>query len=210
MLTLFLYTCSHALLADSRQTTASDTRTYVYVCDNAYSFVARVEGAHAWLFLPGNTVQLPQVRSASGVKYSDGGVTFWLKAEEALLDLPGAKYRDCINDRRAAIWEHAKLNGVDFRAVGNEPGWYLEISNKNRISLVTDYGQSKYLFEDASINSSSAKRETRYHAAIEGHSLEIVLIGKTCQDTMADEQYETSVIINLDGTELKGCGKALH
>ncbi len=36
-------------------------------------------------------------------------------------------YLDCTYDRRASIWEHAKLSGVDFRAVGNEPGWVLEV-----------------------------------------------------------------------------------
>jgi len=35
---------------------------------------------------------------------------------------------NCRNNRAMAICVDAKLRGVDFRAVGNEPGWNLEIS----------------------------------------------------------------------------------
>ena len=35
---------------------------------------------------------------------------------------------ECRNNRAMALWVDGKLRGVDCRAVGNEPGWNLEIS----------------------------------------------------------------------------------
>ncbi|MBW2335916.1 MAG: MliC family protein [Deltaproteobacteria bacterium] len=98
------------------------TQTYVYECNDGYGFVARIEGENAWLFLPNGTISLPHVRSGSGARYSDGSITFWSKGEAALLETDGNSRRNCRNNRRKAIWEDAKLNGIDFRAVGNEPG----------------------------------------------------------------------------------------
>jgi len=190
--------------------TAANARTYVYNCDKEYSFTVRVDANIAWLFLPDQTLQLTQGRSASGARYADNSTIFWTKGEQALLNHGGDEHRNCLNDKRAAVWQHAKLNGVDFRAVGNEPGWQMEISNKNHIMLLSDYGQSKYIFKNASIQSSATERKTVYAATNNTDSLRVTLVGERCQDTMADEQYETSVVIELNGRELRGCGKPLH
>ncbi len=125
------------------ETAATDIKiqTYVYECPDDFGFVARIENDKAWLFLPGNTVDLPRVASTSGTNYASGGITFWSKGDVATIETDSISRINCNNNRARAIWEHAKLNGVDFRATGNEPGWYLEISNREEILLVTDYGQ---------------------------------------------------------------------
>ena len=102
-------------------------KTYVYECSNGFTFTTRVDDENAFLFLADKTACLANVPSASGVKYSNGLITFWSKGEEALLDTGDTIYRNCKNNRTKAIWEDTKLDGIDFRAVGNEPGWYLEI-----------------------------------------------------------------------------------
>jgi len=215
-LTLLLLTACNGASTDddasqaTTQAPSPDALTYVYHCDGGYSFTARVTAADSWLFLPGATVRLPRVTSASGVKHSDGSTTFWSKGDVALLEHAGASYRNCRNDRRAAIWEHAKLNGADFRAVGNEPGWHMEISNKHDIVLVSDYGQSRYQFDNATITASPGDRRTSYLADNGTNRIEVILVGETCQDTMADEDYETTVTVKLDDRELNGCGRPLH
>jgi uncharacterized membrane protein len=151
-----------------------------------------------------------QVQSASGTKYTNGSVTFWRNNNEAVIESEKIKHTGCRNNRARAIWEHAKLNGVDFRGVGNEPGWYLEIRNGESIQFVTNYGDDRYLFDNPQLRSDPTTRETVYRAVSPGHRLEVLLKGETCQDSMADESYETRVRVDLDGRIYQGCGKPLH
>lgn len=187
-------------------------QTFLYECEGL-EFVARIEGEKAWLFLPGNTVALPHLASASGARYKDESTLFWSKGEEAMLELNGTRYSSCRNNRVRAVWEHAKLNGVDFRAVGNEPGWHLEIRNNNgrgSIDFVTDYGDSSYSFDSFKRGTEQAARRTLYSARSGEHQLEVILEGMSCSDTMVDVSYETTVTVHLDDREFRGCGKALH
>jgi membrane-bound inhibitor of C-type lysozyme len=185
-------------------------RTYVYECDDAYGFTARIEGETAWVFLPGETVALPHVTSASGVKYSDGRVTLWSEGNEAALEVEGGERYECSNNPAKAVWEHAKLSGVDFRAVGNEPGWYLEIIAQSTIVLVTDYGNSRNEFPLPEPIENREARTTQYVVASAGHALTILLEGRLCSDTMSGEQFETTVTVTLDDRQFSGCGRALH
>jgi uncharacterized membrane protein/membrane-bound inhibitor of C-type lysozyme len=188
----------------------SPSRTFAFVCDDGYQFVAGIEGAKAWVFRPEGTVDLAQVPSGSGAKYSDNSVTFWTKGQEAVLEDGKNRHRGCRNDPRRAVWEHAKLKGADFRAVGNEPGWNLEILQQSKIVLITDYGTSRYEFQLPEPTVDREARITRYETRQDGHELFILLRGDDCRDTMSDETSETIVVVILDGRELRGCGRALH
>ncbi len=196
---------------EGQEVAGVEPQTFVYECDGDYHFVARIEGERVWLFLPGRTIPLPHEPSASGAKYSDGVNTFWSKDEKARLELEGEEPRTCTNNPAKAVWEHAKLNGVDFRAVGNEPGWHLEISSgMQSILFVTDYGEKRYEFPYVNPLIDEEAGRTEYRTGSGDHELKIVLDCGTCRDTMSDEVYETTVMLTLDGTEYRGCGRALH
>ena len=209
-----LYGCAHTYPDNTAQTeipaTETRTQTFVYECPDGFSFVARTEAGKAWLFLPGNTIDLPQVPSASGAKYSNGSDTFWSKANEALIETGDGKHDGCRNNRARAIWEHAKLNGVDFRALGNEPGWYMEISNKQDILLVTDYGQRTYRFPSSTIKSDPNDRTSIYSASSNGSVIEVVIKGDPCRDSMSGEAFSATVSVVVNDRRYTGCGKALH
>jgi uncharacterized membrane protein/membrane-bound inhibitor of C-type lysozyme len=183
--------------------------TMVYECDAGFTFVATVRNDTAWVFLPSVTVSLPHVPSASGARYSDGTTTLWTKGEEAVLDAPADSIRGCVNNRARAIWEHAKLGGVDFRAVGNEPGWHMELSHDS-ILLVTDYGEHRYAFPTPVVEASPAERRSAYRSSLNGHHLEVLLEARECRDIMSGEAFETTVTVTVDGRILRGCGRALH
>lgn len=185
-------------------------QTFVYQCSDGYNFIARIEGEGAWLFLPDETVRLPHVPSASGSKYREGQTTFWSKGDEASIGAGATIHRGCKNNPAEAAWENAKLNGADFRAVGNEPGWHLEITAGEKILYVGDYGQTSLEFATPEPLTDQQARSTRYEASGGGHVLSVVLKGERCADTMSDETFETSVTLVLDGKEYHGCGRALH
>lgn len=119
-------------------------------------------------------------------------------------------YLDCQHDRRESIWEHAKLSGVDFRAVGNEPGWVLEIREGNRLELSYDYGQGKLVAGIVDRLTDPDERTTRYVGMEGERKLEVRLTAESCSDTMADEVYPTRVEVLFDDRRLTGCGRPLH
>jgi putative lipoprotein len=186
--------------------------TFYYEC-TGLSFTARYDQRGLFLFLPQETVLLPEAPAASGAKYSDGRVTFWSQGEEAIVESGGRAYKDCRNDRRRAVWEDAKLNGVDFRAVGNEPGWYLDVYDKGtpeRIDFVADYGRDYYTFPQVQRETLQAPPRTRYLARIGPHRLEVTLEPGPCADSMSGEPFAARVSVKLDNRSFVGCGRALH
>jgi uncharacterized membrane protein len=108
------------------------------------------------------------------------------------------------------VWEDAKLKGIDFRAAGNEPVWYLEITAGKEIVFVSDYGQSRYVFATPAPLIDQPSHTTTYTVQDNTYPLTIVIEGWPCQDSMSGEPYETTVTVVLDGKIHRGCGKALH
>ena len=106
------------------------------------------------------------------------------------------------------VWHAAKLRGVSFRAIGQEPGWLLEITNGKKILLITDYGQKKTTYPYVEPNVNQEQRKTVF--AINKQNLEVVIQGKACTDSMSGERFAVSVFVSVDGKQLGGCGRALH
>lgn len=191
-------------------TGGADILTFVFECADDFSFVARIEGDAAWLFLPGRTIKLPRAAAGSGSRFTNGSDRFGYEGDTAVIETGTIRHANCINNRARAIWEHAKLNGVDFRATGNEPGWYLEIANEQDILLVTDYGNNRYRFDSFTMTSDPHGRTTVYNAGTGDNQLEIVIEGMPCKDTMSGEAFQATVSVRLNDRRYSGCGRALH
>ena len=161
------------------------TKTLVYECPEGYRFTARISADRAQLLLPHTTLTLPQVRSGSGARYSENGVTFWSKGEAALLETTTTTYRECRINRPRSIWEDARLRGVDVRGVGNEPGWQVEITNGANTLLVLDYGEQRYLFATPSPVTDRQANTITYATEAHGHDIVIQIAASACRDTLA-------------------------
>ncbi|UCG85887.1 MAG: MliC family protein [Gemmatimonadota bacterium] len=183
--------------------------TMVYECGDDYRFVARIQGDTAWAFLPGQTVALLQVPAESGAQYELGGMALWIDGEGARLTQGDDAGWECVNNRRRAIWEHAKLNGADFRAVGNEPGWHMELY-PDVVVLVADYGAVSYEFATPEPTTDSSAIRTTYHSTNDSHQLTLVIEGRRCRDTMSGEEFAATVTVTIDARTLSGCGRPLH
>ena len=203
--------CGIAVLYAAASPRAGDApRTFVYECGDGAEVVVRLREDAAWVFAPGETLELSHVPAASGARYEADGTMLWMKGQEAMFTHAGQSYQGCRNNPARAVWEDAKLSGVDFRAVGNEPGWYLEISGKTRILLVTDYGQKRYRFETQRPVNDQTARSTTYRARGPEHRLKVMIAAETCHDTMSGEAFESTVTVWLDGKTYHGCGRPLH
>jgi len=106
------------------------------------------------------------------------------------------------------VWHQAKLRGVEFRAIGQEPAWLLEITGGSEIMLSTDYGQvvKRYPYVEPVVR--QEQRRTLY--LIDDENIEIEIHGQPCQDVMSGEEFSVSVTIRTATRALKGCGRALY
>ena len=69
-------------------------KTLVFDCQG-FELVVRTGPGEVVLYLPGRYAVLPQVRAASGVKYEGEGLLLWMKGDEALFEMDGARYTGC-------------------------------------------------------------------------------------------------------------------
>ena len=192
-------------------------QTFVYERGNEatrFELVTRTGPGEIAVWLPPQFSRpylvLGQTRAASGARYEGDGVLLWTHGAEALLEVDGVRQKPCRENRRRSIWEHAKLSGVDFRAVGNEPGWTLELREGRQMRFIYDYGQSEVTTPCPDPVTDLAARRTVYATTDDEHQLTVTLSGEPCADTMSGEQFSTTVMVSLDGRMFHGCGRPLH
>ena len=124
-------------------------------------------------------------------------------AQEEVAQDPVAREQELAKNN---VWHAAKLRGVAFRAIGQEPGWLLEIKNGEEILIVTNYGQEKKSHPWVEPQEDKAARRTVFQVDAE---TSVLIEGKPCTDTMSGEKFEVTVTVTIGKQTLKGCGRAL-
>jgi uncharacterized membrane protein len=97
-----------------------------------------------------------------------------------------------------------RLSNADFRALGNEPAWHMDIANGEKILLITDYGDRSYEFPAAQPDSTAGRKV--YDVSAGGHHLTSVIEEKPCHDSMSGEAFVATVTVTIDGKKYTGCG----
>jgi uncharacterized membrane protein len=97
-----------------------------------------------------------------------------------------------------------RLDDADFRAIGQEPGWHMDIANGEKILLVTDYGEHHYEFPFTHPDSTTGRKS--YEVRASGHHLIAVVEEKPCNDSMSGRAFVATVSVTIDGKEYTGCG----
>jgi putative lipoprotein len=155
----------------------------------------------------GRALQLPQVESLVGRRFADGaGNQFMREGDRATLLLWGAESRGCTRTTQLSPWNDAIARGMRFRAVGSEPGWFLEIDRGATPAMhaTLDYGDrnidiAKLQASSGGFTGSSADREPV-----------ILRIDRApCQDGMSGEAFEATVTLTVAGNAYRGCGAFL-
>lgn len=123
---------------------------------------------------------------------------------------PASTATESVESALAAMpsWETARAHGVDFRAVGQEPGWLLDIHTADRMVLVWDYGEHRL---ETARGEPAFPQEgvTRYEGRSGGHTLEVTIRRRPCHDGMSGQAYPARVDVVIDGRALNGCGRSL-
>ena len=107
----------------------------------------------------------------------------------------------------ATPWREARERGIDFRAVGQEPGWFIEIDHERSIRLVWDYMEREATMP--AVQPVTAQGRATYVATNGTQRLNVVIDDRGCNDVMSGDPYPNTVIVTIDGRELRGCGQFL-
>ena len=185
-------------------------RAYVWQCADGQTLVMRNlwrEKAIAIDFHDG-TRRLDQTVSASGVRYADSMVVFWTKGSTATLERQGKPTVQCEERRADSLREDARVRGVVYRALGNEPGWILEVGPASRLSWTTNFGQDRYDFEQAQAATApdGAIVYTAQQAAV---SIKASIKAERCVDD-GDVEFDHVVTVESGGQTFRGCGTRLN
>jgi len=98
-----------------------------------------------------------------------------------------------------SVWERARRRGVDFRAVGNEPGWHLEIRDGEGLRFVHAYGQQWLQVPATALErdppEGARAGRTRYRAVLGGGDLLVEIAEAPCTDSMSGERFAYRVVV---------------
>jgi uncharacterized membrane protein len=104
-------------------------------------------------------------------------------------------------------WADAESRGIDFRAVGNEPGWYLEVDYERWMRILYAYGERQAMVP--AVQPATTGDVTTFDSSGDGHSIRADITPGPCSDGMSDLTYPLNVSVTVDGMMLRGCGRWL-
>ena len=105
-------------------------------------------------------------------------------------------------------WQNARERGIDFRGVGQEPGWYVEVDHERGIRLFYDYGE-QVVVHTKPVQPTMREGTRVYAGAADNHQFEVAIEQTPCTDAMSGQGHPATVTVNIDGRALRGCGRDL-
>lgn len=145
--------------------------------------------------------------AASGVHHADpAGTAFRSKGASATLTIAGEAPRDCVRARQASPWNDALLRGVAFRAVGNEPGWFVEVDAGDAPALraTLDYGE-----RSLAITPVRTMPAGYSGATAAGEAVTLRIERRPCTDGMSGQAFEATARLQAGERAYTGCGAFL-
>ncbi|MGB3617387.1 MAG: YbaY family lipoprotein [Catalinimonas sp.] len=171
-------------------------------------FTVRRQGERVRLYLGDRMLTLEPTDSADRYRAPGENVALTLRSDSARLQLSDRHIGPCLPDPQLTPWADARIRGVAFRAVGQEPGWTMEIK-EDSLLFVGDYGATHYTLAIDERRANRDAARVTYRASGGEHELLAVLTGRPCRDNMTGVSYGTTVTVRIDGREFKGCGREL-
>ena len=183
-----------------------------FQCNEVALGAAAADGDAVRLSYSGQRLELPAIDSATGTRYADDqGNEMLIKDDgSGVLVLSGEQRRDCVRSDRASPWDLAADNGVTYRAVGQEPGWLVEVTagegdESATLTAHLDYGQR--LLEVLDLERDGEENFSGSTAT--GAQVELAIQERECVDTMSGERFRTAASLVVDGQQYEGCGSWL-
>ncbi len=185
----------------------------VFQCGD-FVFGTRTGIGEIALYLPEEVMVLSQIRSASGVRYQEGDTLFWMKQDQAMLSYQGTFYRQCLRNTEREARDPIERRPVDFRAVGQQPTWLLEVVSGHNLNLITEYGQKRVQIFEPEMNREGDK--IVFRAKDDQNRVSASFRESKCQLKALEENvgsqpksWSGKVSVWWNGQHYQGCGEFL-
>lgn len=185
-------------------------QVFVYNCADSLQFTAHVTPDSTWLFLSDTTLKVMPVKAGSGARYEGHSYLYWSKGNEAILQKPEGSLMTCQSVPEERSWAAAKLRGVDFRALGQEPGWFLELKKEKQLKYVGNYGRDTLIVKPSAPTINAQGRRIVYRSEDTQQMLKLVIADTPCTDSMSGFDFPQTVTVTVDGETYRGCGQYLQ
>lgn len=103
-------------------------------------------------------------------------------------------------------WEQAKARGSEFRGIGTEPGWSVEIGGGATPRLLADLDYGERRIEVLRTNRTA---DGYVGSTADGLAVSLTTKQEPCSDGMSDTEYPASAILTVAGKTYRGCGRFL-
>ena len=97
----------------------------------------------------------------------------------------------------------------DFRAIGQEPGWQLEIRMGSEMRFTYDYGKGSAVTPAARAELDAKTGTRTFHATAEANDLRVEIVPVGCEDSMSGKPFPATVTVTLNDRSFRGCGESL-
>jgi len=124
----------------------------------------------------------------------------------------GATLIEVDRDRALAPWDGVFFELArdrDFRAVGQEPGWQLELRIGSEMRFTYDYGKGSAVTPAARARVDARTGTRTFHAVTEANDLRVEIVPVACQDSMSGKPFPATVTVTLNDRSFRGCGESL-
>lgn len=196
---------------------ADATETFHWQCGEVGVASTYIDDAQSvTLAFSGRELELPIAVSASGARYADtAGNEFWTKGDSGTLTLAAeagseTAKRECSRTDRSSPWFQATERGIGFRAVGNEPGWFVEVDRGETPALraTLDYGERKIeLARSKPLDGDSPGFSGN---TADGTEVLLTIEHEPCRDDMSGAPFEASARLKVGDMTYQGCGAFLN
>ena len=113
------------------------------------------------------------------------------------------------NAEEMDIWEKAQKEGVQFRAVGNEPGWLVEIRDDKMVRFINDYGNLEINAPVDDLWLGPAGEDKIYYIENDVIQFQVIIMKKTYKDKMSGEEFPYQVRVVFPNKSYVGGGRLL-